>query len=189
MSDASGSGGDAIALTLVTMTTGERYEVDGSAESIEAAIVGASRGSIMQLAWLTEAGTGRSIAINPLHVVALETAPEPGRDRLDQAQAGAGPRARPGGEGERQVDRPGQVGLMRSAQVRALGGAAGAQAARLPALAPQPVRRRPGGEAQRARRPRRREQHAGRGHGGDAVGTEDEHGGRRSDARGRGAAG
>jgi hypothetical protein len=75
MSDAPGSGGDAVALTLVTMTTGERYEVDGSPESIEAAIVGASRGSIMQLAWLTEAGTGRSIAINPLHVVALETAP------------------------------------------------------------------------------------------------------------------
>jgi hypothetical protein len=73
MSDAAGSGGDA--LTLVTMTTGERYEVAGTAESIEAAIVGASRGSIMQLAWLTEAGTGRSIAINPLHVVALAAAP------------------------------------------------------------------------------------------------------------------
>ena len=77
MSDAARSGGDAIALTLVTMTTGERYEVDGAPESIEAAIVGASRGSIMQLAWLTEAGTGRSIAINPLHVVALAAAPSP----------------------------------------------------------------------------------------------------------------
>jgi hypothetical protein len=75
MSDAAGSGADATALTLVTMTTGERYEVNGTAESIEAAIVGASRGSIMQLAWLTEAGTGRSIAINPLHVVALAAPP------------------------------------------------------------------------------------------------------------------
>jgi hypothetical protein len=73
MSDAAGSAGDAVALTLVTMTTGQRYEVDGSTESVEAAIVGASRGSIMQLAWLTEAGSGRSIAINPLHVVALES--------------------------------------------------------------------------------------------------------------------
>ena len=89
MSDAAGSGGDALALTLVTMTTGERYEVDGSAESIEAAIVGASRGSIMQLAWLTEAGTGRSIAINPLHVVALAGSAEPDRDGLGQANAGA----------------------------------------------------------------------------------------------------
>ena len=77
MSDPSGSGGDSIALTLVTMATGERYQVEGSAESVEAAIVGASRGSIMQFAWLTETGTGRSIAINPLHVVALETAPSP----------------------------------------------------------------------------------------------------------------
>lgn len=77
MSDAAGSAGNAVAHTLVTMTTGERYEVDGSAESIEAAIVGASRGSIMQLAWLTEAGTGRSIAINPLHVVALAAPPSP----------------------------------------------------------------------------------------------------------------
>jgi hypothetical protein len=77
MSEAAGSGGDAVALTVVTMTTGERYEIDGSAESVETAIVGASRGSIMQLAWLTEAGTGRSIAINPLHVVALETAASP----------------------------------------------------------------------------------------------------------------
>ena len=75
MSDAEGSAGAPIALTLVTLATGERYEVDGSAESVEASIVGASRGSIMQLAWLTEAGMGRSIAINPLHVVALAAAP------------------------------------------------------------------------------------------------------------------
>jgi hypothetical protein len=77
MSDAAGSGGAPSALTLVTVATGARYEVDGSADSVEAAIVGASRGSIMQFAWLTEAGTGRSIAINPLHVVALEAAPNP----------------------------------------------------------------------------------------------------------------
>ena len=64
-----------MALTIVSVVTGERYQVDGSPESVEAAIVGASRGSIMQLAWLTEAGTGRSIAINPLHVVALASAP------------------------------------------------------------------------------------------------------------------
>lgn len=75
MSDAAGSPGASSARTLVTVATGERYEVDGSAERVEEAIVGASRGSIMQLAWLTEAGTGRSIGINPLHVVTLETAP------------------------------------------------------------------------------------------------------------------
>jgi hypothetical protein len=66
-----------VALTIVTVVTGERYEIDGSAESVEAAIVGASRGSIMQLAWFSEAGTERTIAINPLHVVALEAASSP----------------------------------------------------------------------------------------------------------------
>ena len=63
-----------MAVTIITMVTGERYEVDGSPESIETTIVGASRGSIMQLAWLTEAGTGRRIAINPPHVVTLQAA-------------------------------------------------------------------------------------------------------------------
>jgi hypothetical protein len=72
MSAAVGSEGDRDAVTVVTMVTGVRYEVDGPPDRVEEAIVGASRGSIMQLAWLREAGTGRSIAINPPHVVALE---------------------------------------------------------------------------------------------------------------------
>jgi hypothetical protein len=54
------------------MATGERYEVEGSPKDVESAIVAASRGSILQLAWMTEADSGRTIAINPLHVVALE---------------------------------------------------------------------------------------------------------------------
>jgi hypothetical protein len=58
--------------TAVTVVTGQRFEIGASPETVETAIVGASRGSIMQLAWFTEAATGRSIAINPLHVVALE---------------------------------------------------------------------------------------------------------------------
>jgi hypothetical protein len=60
--------------TAVTVVTGERYEVEGSPKDVEKAIVDASRGSIMQLAWVTEAGSGRSIGINPQHVVALEPA-------------------------------------------------------------------------------------------------------------------
>jgi hypothetical protein len=63
-----------LAATTVTVVTGQRYEIRGSPETVEAAIVGASRGSIMQLAWFTESASGRSIAINPLHVVALEAA-------------------------------------------------------------------------------------------------------------------
>ena len=60
--------------TAVTMVTGERYEVEGSPKEVEKTIVDASRGSIMQLAWVTDADSGRSIGINPAHVVALEPA-------------------------------------------------------------------------------------------------------------------
>jgi hypothetical protein len=63
---------DTVATAVVVMLTGERYEVEGSPKDVEEAIVAASRGSILQLAWMTEADSGRAIAINPLHVVALE---------------------------------------------------------------------------------------------------------------------
>jgi hypothetical protein len=63
---------DNVATAVVVMLTGERYEVEGSPQDVEQAIVAASRGSILQLAWMTEADSGRAIAINPLHVVALE---------------------------------------------------------------------------------------------------------------------
>jgi hypothetical protein len=72
MPDAAESDDGGRVVTTVVVVTGERYEVDGSPADVEAAIVAASRGSIMQLAWVTEAGSGRSIAINPLHVVAIE---------------------------------------------------------------------------------------------------------------------
>jgi hypothetical protein len=58
--------------TTVVMITGERYEIDGAPGAVEEAIVAASRGSIMQLAWVTETGSGRTIGINPQHVVAVE---------------------------------------------------------------------------------------------------------------------
>ena len=60
--------------TALTLVSGVRYEVEGSPEKIEETIVAASRGSIMQLAWVTDADSGRSIGINPQHVVSLEPA-------------------------------------------------------------------------------------------------------------------
>ena len=57
--------------TEITLVTGERYEVDGSPETVEATIIGAARGSIMQIAWLEEADGGGSVGINPAHVVSL----------------------------------------------------------------------------------------------------------------------
>ena len=56
------------------MLTGDRYHVEGDAKRVERTILDAARGSIMQLAWLTEAETGEDLAINPEHVVMLRTA-------------------------------------------------------------------------------------------------------------------
>ena len=56
------------------MLTGERYHVEGDARHVERTILDAARGSIMQLAWLTDAETGEDLAINPEHVVMLRTA-------------------------------------------------------------------------------------------------------------------
>jgi hypothetical protein len=58
------------------MSNGDRYEVDGEPSTVEAAIVGAARGSIMALAWMTEATSGKQVAINPEQVVALRAASE-----------------------------------------------------------------------------------------------------------------
>jgi len=56
------------------MLTGDRFHVEGDAKHVERTILDAARGSIMQLAWLTEAETGEDLAINPEHVVMLRTA-------------------------------------------------------------------------------------------------------------------
>jgi hypothetical protein len=53
------------------LVTGERYAIGGDLADVEKAVVAAARGSIMQFAWLEEAGSGRSLAINPAHVVSL----------------------------------------------------------------------------------------------------------------------
>jgi hypothetical protein len=55
----------------LTLITGERFEVVGSREEVERQIIGAARGSIMELAWFTEAETGQPFGVNPAHIVAL----------------------------------------------------------------------------------------------------------------------
>jgi hypothetical protein len=60
--------------TELLIATGDRYRVEGDAKEVERKILDAARGSLLQLAWLTEADTGRELAINPEHVVALRTA-------------------------------------------------------------------------------------------------------------------
>lgn len=53
------------------MVNGERFAIGGEPLDVEKTIVAAARGSIMQLAWLEEAESGRSVAVNPAHVASL----------------------------------------------------------------------------------------------------------------------
>ena len=60
--------------TEITLTSGARYLVHGGPRQIEQLILDASRGSLMQFAWLTDAETGADLAINPDSVVMLRDA-------------------------------------------------------------------------------------------------------------------
>lgn len=57
--------------TEITVLGGERLQVVGDPKDIESAILSAARGSIMELAWMTEVDTGDRIGINPEHVLML----------------------------------------------------------------------------------------------------------------------
>jgi len=71
--------GDAT-VTEITLTGDERVHVQGDPHTVERALVSAARGSIMELAWLTEARTGLQVAVNPEHVSMLRVL-DPGRER------------------------------------------------------------------------------------------------------------
>jgi hypothetical protein len=58
-------------ITEITLAGGERLRVDGDAEQVQALILSAARGSLMELAWMTEADTGHRIGVNPEHVLFL----------------------------------------------------------------------------------------------------------------------
>jgi hypothetical protein len=57
--------------TEITLSGGERVLVEQDASQVEAAILAASRGSIMELAWVVDAQTGDRVGINPEHVLTL----------------------------------------------------------------------------------------------------------------------
>lgn len=67
-------------VTELTLTGGERLRVEGDPKQVEAAILSAARGSIMEFAWMTEAGSGDRVGVNPEHVLLLRV-PEAGSDR------------------------------------------------------------------------------------------------------------
>lgn len=60
-------------ITEITVVGGERFRVEGDPKEVESLILSAARGSIMELAWMTEAATGERIGINPEHVLMLRT--------------------------------------------------------------------------------------------------------------------
>ncbi|MGB9183048.1 MAG: hypothetical protein WCB67_03210 [Solirubrobacteraceae bacterium] len=60
-------------LTEITLVGGDRLRVSGDAKEVEKAILSAARGSLMELAWVTEAGTGQPIGVNPDHVLLLRS--------------------------------------------------------------------------------------------------------------------
>jgi hypothetical protein len=69
--------------TEITLSGGERLRVEGDAEQVQALILSAARGSLMELAWMTEAETGARIGVNPDHVLLLRApnnAAPPGAD-------------------------------------------------------------------------------------------------------------
>ena len=61
-------------MTEIVVVTGDTYRVEGEVKQVERIILDAARGSIMQLAWLTESGTRDDLAINPGHVVLIRAA-------------------------------------------------------------------------------------------------------------------
>ena len=57
--------------TDILVVSGERFRVRGKPDVVEAAVLDAARGSVLELAWLVEDESGQSLGLNPEHVVAL----------------------------------------------------------------------------------------------------------------------
>lgn len=58
-------------VTELTFSGGERLRVSGTPQEVEAAILSAARGSLLELAWMTEADSGQRVGVNPDHVLML----------------------------------------------------------------------------------------------------------------------
>jgi hypothetical protein len=69
-----------VSATELTLTGGERLRVEGDPREVEKAILSAARGSLMELAWMTEADSGQPVGVNPDHVLMLR-ALDSGSDR------------------------------------------------------------------------------------------------------------
>lgn len=63
--------GWATVVTELTLVGGDRLRVEGDPHDIERAILSAARGSILEFAWVTEAGSGQRVGVNPDQVLLL----------------------------------------------------------------------------------------------------------------------
>lgn len=68
-----------VPVTEIMLVGGERLRVQGAATEVEALVLSAARGSLLEFAWMTEARTGGRIAVNPEHVLLMRTV-DPGPD-------------------------------------------------------------------------------------------------------------
>jgi hypothetical protein len=62
--------------TNLLLITGEQIEVEGLAEDVGQQLQNAARSTQGTLAWLEEANSGESLAVNPAHVVTLRAGEE-----------------------------------------------------------------------------------------------------------------
>jgi hypothetical protein len=61
--------------TEITVSGGATFHVEGDVKAVEQLILDAARGSLMEFAWLVEAGTGERIGVNPESVVMVRSVP------------------------------------------------------------------------------------------------------------------
>jgi hypothetical protein len=71
-----------VPVTEIMLSGGQHLRVEGDTHDVESAILSAARGSLMELAWMTEAQSGRRVGVNPDHVQALR-ALDSGSDSLN----------------------------------------------------------------------------------------------------------
>ena len=64
------------AATEIVLSSGDRVRVQGPAADVERVVLAAARGSLMELAWLTEVPTGEAVGVNPEHVQMLRALAE-----------------------------------------------------------------------------------------------------------------
>ena len=57
--------------TEIIVAGGERHRVQGDAKQIEALIIDAARGSMMEFAWMIDAESGEDLALNPEHIAMI----------------------------------------------------------------------------------------------------------------------